>query len=88
MPRIARRLRPADEAEPVERLLDDRGNLLRFGEAGARLRVDVDAKLVWVLDVAARDGQGWKSIVARFAAHATWASSVTHSSSAVRPEGT
>ncbi len=34
-----------------------------------------------------RDGQGWKSIVARLAAQATCASSVTQSSSAVRPEG-
>jgi hypothetical protein len=36
---------------------------------------------------ARRDGHGWKSIVARFAAHATCAISVTHSSSAWRPEG-
>ena len=36
---------------------------------------------------ARREGQGWKSITARFAAHATWASSVTQSSSAWRPEG-
>ena len=36
---------------------------------------------------ARRDGQGWKSTTARFAAHATCATSVTQSSSACRPEG-
>ena len=34
-----------------------------------------------------RDGHGWKSIVPRFAAHATCATSVTQSSSACRPDG-
>src|SRR3954471_11103762 len=52
-PAVPRRLRPAHEAELVERLLDDRGDLLRLGEAGARLRIDVDAELVRMLDVAA-----------------------------------
>ena len=50
---VARRLRPADEAELVERLPHHCRDLLRLGEAGARLRVDVDAELVRVLDVAA-----------------------------------
>ena len=50
---VARRLRPADEAELVERLLDDRRDLLRLGETCARLRIDVDAELVGMLDVAA-----------------------------------
>ena len=36
---------------------------------------------------ARRDGHGWKSTTARFAAHATWAISVTQSSSAWRPDG-
>ncbi len=36
---------------------------------------------------ARRDGQGWKSIVARLAAQATCATSVTQSSSACRPDG-
>ena len=34
-----------------------------------------------------REGHGWKSTTARFAAHATCATSVTHSSSACRPDG-
>ena len=34
-----------------------------------------------------RDGHGWKSTTARFAAQATWAGSVTQSSSACLPEG-
>ena len=34
-----------------------------------------------------RAGQGWKSIVARFAAQATCATSVTQSASAWRPDG-
>src|SRR4029077_2410330 len=52
-PAIARRLRPADEAELVERVLDDRRDLLRLRQTGARLGIDVDAQLVRVLDVAA-----------------------------------
>ena len=36
---------------------------------------------------ARREGHGWKSIVPRFAAQATCASSVMHSSSAWRPDG-
>ena len=36
---------------------------------------------------ARRDGQGWKSTTARFAAQATCATSVTQSSSACRPDG-
>ena len=36
---------------------------------------------------ARREGQGWKSTTARFAAHATCATSVTQSSSACRPDG-
>ena len=36
---------------------------------------------------ARREGQGWKSTTARFAAQATCATSVTQSSSACRPEG-
>src|SRR5262249_38270678 len=48
---VARRLRPADEAELVKGLLHDRRNLLRLGEAGAGLGVDVDPELVRVLDI-------------------------------------
>ena len=51
MPRLPGRLRPAGEAELVERLPHDRRDLLRLGEAGAGLRVDVDAELVRMLDV-------------------------------------
>src|ERR671933_2975068 len=47
------RLRPADEADLLEHLPDDARDLLRVSEGGARLRVDVDAELVGVLDVAA-----------------------------------
>ena len=50
---VAARLRPADVADLVEHLVHDRGDLLRLGEAGARLRVDVDAQLVRALRVGA-----------------------------------
>src|SRR5262249_36185151 len=49
---VAARLRPADVADLVEHLVHDRGDALRFGEAGAGLRVDVDAQLVRTLRIA------------------------------------
>ena len=52
--------RTADEAELVERLPDDRGDLLGLLEPRARLRVDVDAELVRVLDVTAPRRPGMK----------------------------
>ena len=49
---VAGGLRPTGEAELLERLPHERRDLLPLREARARLRVDVDAKLVRVLDVA------------------------------------
>ena len=64
-----------------------RRHALAVRERRPRLRVDVDPQLVRALVSRRRDGQGWKSTTARFAAQATCASSVTQSSSACRPDG-
>ncbi len=48
---VAARLRPADVADLVQHLVHDGSDLLRLGEAGAGLRVDVDAQLVRLLRV-------------------------------------
>jgi len=52
-PAVAARLRPADVADLVERLVYDRSNPLCFLEARARLRVEIDAQLVGAFGVAA-----------------------------------
>src|SRR5438270_54752 len=49
---VAARLRPADVPDLVQHFVHDRCDLLRFREAGAGLRVDVDAQLVRLLRVA------------------------------------
>ena len=48
---VAARLRVAPHAEVLEELARDSGDALRVGEARARLRVEVDAQLVGVVDV-------------------------------------
>src|SRR5438105_3506342 len=49
---VAARLRPAHVADLAEHLVDDGGDALRLREAGAGLRVDVDAQLVRLLRIA------------------------------------
>ena len=50
-PAVAGRLREAGDAELVEQRLELPGGRARLGEAGARLRVEVEAQLVGVLGV-------------------------------------
>jgi hypothetical protein len=50
-PAVAGRLRIARDPELVEQRLERPGGGARLGEAGARLRVEVEAQLVGVLGV-------------------------------------
>ena len=50
-PAVAGRLGEAGDAQLVEQRLELRGRRARLGEAGARLRVEVEAQLVGVLGV-------------------------------------
>jgi hypothetical protein len=56
--RVARRLRPALEADLLQHLTHDGGDPLPVREGRARLRVDVDPELVGMLDVGPPRGPG------------------------------
>jgi hypothetical protein len=64
----------ATESDDAE-LVRERLELAGVGEAGARLRVEVEAQLVGVLGVVGAVGQTWKPKHARLTAHATCATS-------------
>ena len=85
-PVAARRLRPADRTELVEHLVDDPGHppdpLRRAVAASGRGR---SATRRASRRQARREFQGWNSTVDICTAQITWASSVTHSSSACWP---
>ena len=57
-PRLPRRLGEAGHAELVEQLAGDAGDPHGVGEGRARLRVEVDAQLVGVVDVGAAHRPG------------------------------
>jgi hypothetical protein len=63
---VAGGLRPARVADLRQRLSHDPAHALRVAEVCARLRVDVDPARRAPSE--RRDGHGWKSITARFAA--------------------
>ena len=85
---VAARLRPADVADLVEHLVHDRRRPASPRRTRARLRVDVDAQLVGLLGVARAATATRRTRASRDSPPTTTcASSVTHSSSACRPDG-
>ena len=86
IPPAAGGLRPADGAQLVEHLVRHRGDPAHARQVGVGHRVQVDPPLVRMLDVGAPRVPGWNSTVDICTAQMTLASSVTHSSSAVRPK--
>ena len=86
-PARARRLRPADEPDRLERLLADERDLADLGPLDPGHRVEVHPELVGWSRSSARTGCGLRSMQPRLTTQASPAASSRTISSAVRPDG-